>query len=81
MQHIFVHGLHTVRVHSPVCQLTQHNTVWSMVRTQLQSSLCVCVCVCLHVNDPSLYMTSKLWVPDITWFNFKPKPNILVITF
>jgi len=80
-QHIFIHGLCTVGIHSSVCQLAQHNTVWSMVRTQLQSSFCVCVCVCLCVNEPSLYMTSKLWVLDITWFNFKPKPNILVINF
>jgi len=54
-----------------------------MVHTQLQSSLCVCVCMRMYVcvNEPSLYMTSKLWVLDITWFNFEPKPNILVINF
>lgn len=77
MQHILDDGLCTVAVHSYVCQLTQHNAVWRQVHTQLQSSLCVCVCV----NEPSLYMTSKLWVLDIIWFNFEPKPNTIGCVF
>ena len=58
----------------------QHSLEYGPYTVAIQF-VCVCVCVCLFVNEPLLYMTSKLWVLDITWFNFKPKPNILVISF
>jgi len=49
-QHIVDDGLHTVAVHSSVCQLAQHNAVWNMVHTQLQSSLCEYVCVWMSLH-------------------------------